>query len=47
MRIGTALPPSEWQPADHLHSSSQAMAFLRAAVIVLALLGVLVAMILM
>lgn len=36
-----SMPPSEWHSTTHLYNRSQLIAFLRAAVIALVLLGIL------
>lgn len=38
---GPAFPPSEWQACARVYTRSQAMAFLRAGLIALVLLGIL------
>jgi hypothetical protein len=38
---GSALPPSEWNSSAHVYARGQLMAFVRAGVIALLLLGVL------
>jgi hypothetical protein len=38
---GSAVPPSEWHSSGHVYTRSQLMAFLRASVIALVLLGIL------
>ena len=38
---GSAIPPSEWSSSSHVYTSGQVMACLRAALIALALLGIL------
>jgi hypothetical protein len=41
-----AMPPSEWNSSAHVYTRSQLMAFMRASVIALVLLGVLALIIL-
>ncbi|MDV3123815.1 hypothetical protein M1247_02695 [Mycobacterium sp. 21AC1] len=41
MGPGSALPHSEWTSSGHLHTRNQLMAFLRASVIAVLLLGIL------
>lgn len=41
MGSGSAMPPSEWQPGARVYTRGQLMAFMRAGVIALLLLGVL------
>lgn len=43
---GSAFPQPEWHSSGHLHTRNQLMAFLRASVIALLLLGVLAVMVL-
>ena len=40
MGPGSAVPPSEWQSSAHVYTRGQLMAFLRAGVIALVLLGI-------
>jgi hypothetical protein len=42
----SAMPPSEWNTTAHVYTRSQLMAFLRASIIALVLLGVLALIIL-
>lgn len=46
MGSGSTLPPSEWQSSAHVCTRSQLIAFLRAGVIALVLLGVLALLVL-
>ncbi|MHC9294652.1 hypothetical protein ACRCUN_19485 [Mycobacterium sp. LTG2003] len=41
MGPGSALPQPEWQSSGHLHTRNQMMAFLRAGIIAVLLLGIL------
>ena len=41
MGPGSAVPPTEWQTSAHAYTRGQLMAFLRASVIALVLLGIL------
>jgi hypothetical protein len=46
MGSGSAYPPSEWQTSSRVYTRSQLMAFLRAGLIALVLLGVLAVLVL-
>lgn len=46
MGSGSALTQPEWHPSGYLHTRNQLMAFLRAGVIALLLLGVLAVIVL-
>lgn len=46
MGSGSAMPPSEWHTSGPVYTRSQLMAFMRAAIIALVLLGVLAALVL-
>ncbi|MFN6548803.1 hypothetical protein ACP6C7_07720 [Mycolicibacterium septicum] len=46
MGSGSTFPQPEWHSAGHLHTRNQLMAFLRAGVIALLLLGVLAVIVL-
>ncbi len=46
MGPSSAVPPSEWNSSGHVYTRSQLMAFMRASVIALVLLGVLALIIL-
>lgn len=46
MGSGSAFPQPEWQSSGHLHTRNQQMAFLRASVIAVLLLGVLAVIVL-
>jgi hypothetical protein len=46
MGPSSAMPPSEWNSSAHVYTRSQLMAFMRASVIALILLGVLALIIL-
>ncbi|MGV9801942.1 hypothetical protein ACWDTP_28250 [Mycobacterium sp. NPDC003449] len=47
MGPGSALPQPEWHSSGHLHTRNQSIAFLRAGVIALVLLGVLAVIVLL
>jgi hypothetical protein len=46
MGSGSAMPPSEWHSSGNVYTRGQLMAFMRAAIIALVLLGVLAAIVL-
>jgi hypothetical protein len=46
MGSGSAYPPSEWETSSRVYTRSQLMAFLRAGLIALVLLGVLAVLVL-